>query len=78
MALALIVVAAFAAYVVYHSDIVGLVLSLPDGNEDFVFTGECQGGGKMAESASLWSIPPKKLGTVLPHRDAGDSPRPVI
>ena len=58
MALVLIVAAALAAYAVYYYDIVGLVLSLPDGNEDFVFTGECQGGGKMAESVSLWSIPP--------------------
>lgn len=62
MAIALIVVAALAAYVVYHSDIVGLVLSLPDGNEDFVFTGERQGGGNLAESNNLWAIPPKRLG----------------
>ena len=64
MAIALVVLAVLIAYGVYHSGIVALVLSLPDGNEDFVFTGECRGGGKMAESAIARSIPQKDRGTV--------------
>ena len=29
-----------AGYLIYHNNIVGLVLSLPDSNQDFVFTGD--------------------------------------
>lgn len=72
MIIALIVITGLTGYVVFHTNIVALVLSLPGSNEDFVFTGDAQ-EGKVAESAHSWPIPPKEQRTV----PAGDSPRPV-
>lgn len=40
MAIALILIIALTSYIVYHTNIVGLLLSVPDSNDDFVFTGD--------------------------------------
>lgn len=69
MAIAWILIAASAAYAVYRSNIVGLVLSLPGSNEDFVFTG--REGGRVAESTNSWAIPPED------QVPCADSPRPA-
>jgi len=40
MAIALILITGLTGYIVYRTNIVGLVLSVPDSNDDFVFTGD--------------------------------------
>lgn len=53
MAIALILITALTSYIVYHTNIVGLVLSLPDSNDDFVFTGDVTAAeGKVAAEVS--------------------------
>jgi hypothetical protein len=53
MAIALILITALASYIVYHNDIVGLVRSLPDSNDDFVFAGDATAAeGKIAVEVS--------------------------
>jgi len=39
MATALILITALTSYFVFHTNIIGLVRSVPDSNDDFVFTG---------------------------------------
>jgi hypothetical protein len=63
----LIVMTGVAGYLIYRNNVVGLVLSLPDSNQDFVFTGD--GGG----DCPCGTVPSSLAG--MAQKKAGDGPR---